>query len=95
MRNADRELTLQAFAYLYFPEDTEDIIRRMPTQSIDPEGEMFDEYFGMLQTIANAAQDPTIPPQEMEVLEARMSLIAHKYGFPRKVILNVGADTNV
>lgn len=95
MRNSDRELTLKAFAYLYAPEDLDDIIRRMPTQNVDPEGEMFDEYFGMLQTVANAAQDKSILPQEMEVLEAKMSLLAHKYGYPHKVVLNVGANHDV
>jgi hypothetical protein len=89
MRDRDRERVLSSFADLYFPEEAADMIRRMPTERVDPEGTLFDEYFGMIQTVTNAPQDKSLSPQEKEVLEAKMRLIAHKYGYPKTVIINI------
>ena len=89
MRDRDRERTLQSFAELYFPNEADDMIRRMPTERVDPEGSLFDEYFGMIQTVANAPHDKSLSKEEKKVLEARMRLIAHKYGYPSTVIIDV------
>lgn len=94
MKERDREASLRAFAELYFPADSDDIVRRMPSEREDENGEQFDEYFGMLQTVANAPQDSSLTKEEKKVLEAKMRLIAHKYGYPRKVIIDVEADND-
>jgi hypothetical protein len=89
MRDRDRDATLRAFGELYFPAEVDDMVRRMPSEREDESGEQFDEYFGMLQTIANAPRDKSLSQEEKKVLEAKMRLIAHKYGYPQTVIMDV------
>jgi len=92
MRDRDRERVLQAFAELYFPEEAEEMIVKMPRERVDPEGSLFDEYFGMIQTVSNASQDSSLSSEDKKLLEAKMRLIALKYGYPRKIHINLEAQ---
>lgn len=89
MRNRDRELTLRSFAELYRPEDADDMVRRMPSEKTDPEGSLFDEYFSMIQTVVASGADESLSPKEKTELNAKMKLIALKYGYPTKVLIDV------
>lgn len=92
MRNQERERILQSFADLYFPSEVDDMLRRMPTEKVDPDGSLFDEYFGMIQTVANAPHDKTLSTDEKKVLEARMRLVARKYGYPSSVSIALDGE---
>lgn len=79
MRDTERKLNLHSFAELYAPDQGDKMVQSMPFEADDETGEQFEEYFGMLQTVFSGEGDREV--------QARMRLIALKYGYPKKVVL--------
>jgi hypothetical protein len=92
MKDNERRLILECLSELYAPGDLAVMVQRMPIEDEDPEGTNFDEYVGMIQTVFSFGFNPD---EDAPELQARMRLIARKYGYPRKIFLGVENDTTV
>ena len=89
MKNTERKDNIEILSALYYPYMVTELLKKMPTESVDPDGSLFEEFIDLIQTARSAASDSSLSKTEKHQLEAKLKLSARKFGLSHNLAIDL------